>query len=131
KRTVIINVVMADTSGVAVLEVSPQHVVQRGADKGVSVCTNHFCSDEMRPKKPADPLQSHRRFDLLETLRGGQKKYTPDDLRQQLHQVNLGNLTLQTMVFEPATRRLHLAYGKVPASQGELRCVELAPLFKG
>ena len=34
------------------------------------------------------------------------------------------------MVFEPATLRLHLAFGKIPASKGELRCVDLAPLFK-
>jgi hypothetical protein len=131
ERTVIINVVVADPNGVGVLEVSPKHVVLRGADKGVAVCTNHFCTDELRPEHPADPGWTHARSDKLAELRPGDKKYTPDNLRKQLNLVNLGDLTLQTMVFEPAARRLHLAYGKVPASQGELRCVDLAPLFKG
>ncbi len=129
-RTILINVAVADPRGVAVFEVSPQHVVQRDASKGVSVCTNHFCTDEMRPANPADPLRSHWRYDTLEELRPGDKKYTPDDLRKQLNTVNLPGLTLQTMVFEPATRRLHLAFGKIPASEGKLHCVDLAPLFK-
>jgi predicted choloylglycine hydrolase len=130
-RTVILNIVVADTKGVAVFEMSPKHVVQRDPAKGVGVCTNHFCSDEMRPEEPADPVRTHARFEKLEELRKGDKKYTPDDLRKQLHLVNLDDKTLQTMVFEPAALRLHLACGKVPASQGELRVIDLAPLFKG
>jgi hypothetical protein len=84
----------------------------------------------MRSANPADPLHSHERFQTLEELRPGDKKYTPDDLRKQLNEVNLPGLTLQTMVFEPATRRLRLAFGKIPASAGKLHCVDLAPLFK-
>ena len=131
KRTVLLNIAVADPNGVAVFEMSPQHVVQRDASQGVCVCANHFCTDAMRPANPADPLRSHERFQTLEELRPGEKKYTPDDLRKQLNAVNLPGLTLQTMVFEPATRRLHLAFGKIPASEGKLHCVDLAPLFKG
>jgi hypothetical protein len=131
ERTVLLNVVVADPNGVGVLEISPKHVVLRGAEKGVAVCTNHFCTDELRPEQPADPAWTHARSDKLAELRPGAKKYTPDDLRKQLNQVNLNDNTLQTMVFEPAARKLHLAFGKIPASQGELRCIDLAPLFKG
>jgi isopenicillin-N N-acyltransferase like protein len=130
-RTVLLNIAVADPNGVAVFEMSPKHVVERCAESGVCTCANHFCTEEMRPEHPADPLRTHERYDTLAALRSGEKKYTPDDLRKQLDLVNLGALTLQTMVFEPATRRLHLAYGKLPASQGKLRCVDLAPLFKG
>lgn len=130
KRTVLLNIAVADPQGVAVFEMSPQHVVQRGASEGVCVCANHFCTAEMCPAKPADPCWTHLRYTTLEELRPGQQKYTPDDLRKQLHAVHLPGLTLQTMVFEPAKLRLHLAFGKIPASQGELHCVELAPLFK-
>jgi predicted choloylglycine hydrolase len=130
-RTVLLNLVVADAKGVAVFEMSPNHVIQRDPSKGVGVCTNHFCTDELRPEQPSDPVRTHARFEKLEELRGGEKKYAPDDLRKQLDKVNLGDKTLQTMVFEPAKLRLHLACGKVPASQGELRAIDLAPLFKG
>jgi predicted choloylglycine hydrolase len=131
KRTVLLNIAVADPSGVAVFEMSPQHIAQRDASQGVCVCANHFCTDALRPEKPVDPLRSFERFRTLENLRPGDKKYTPDDLRKELNEVTLPGLTLQTMVFEPATRRLHLAFGQIPASQGELHCVELAPLFQG
>ena len=90
-RTILINVAVADPKGVAVFEVSPQHVVQRDASKGVCVCTNHFCTDDMRPKTRPIRSGSHRRFNTLEELRPGDRKYTPDDLRKQLDGANLGN----------------------------------------
>jgi predicted choloylglycine hydrolase len=131
KRTVLLNIAVADPSGVAVFEMSPQHVVEREASHGVCVCANHFCTEAMRPENPANPLRSQERFQTLEELRPGDKKYTPDDLRKQLNEVNMPGLTLQTMVFEPATRRLHLAFGQIPASQGELHTIDLKPLFEG
>jgi hypothetical protein len=33
------------------------------------------------------------------------------------------------MIFDPANLRLHLAFGKMPSSGGELRTIDLAPLF--
>ncbi|HEY8752001.1 MAG TPA: hypothetical protein VIM11_28730 [Tepidisphaeraceae bacterium] len=50
-------------------------------------------------------------------------------MHKYLHAVNQGELTLQTMIFDPANLRLHLAFGKMPSSGGELRTIDLAPLF--
>jgi hypothetical protein len=33
-------------------------------------------------------------------------------------------------VFEPTELRLHLAFGKLPATKGEYREIDLKPLFK-
>ena len=53
------------------------------------------------------------------------------ELHIGLHAASQGDHTLQTMVFEPAELRLHLAVGELPSSAGPLRTLELAPLFRG
>jgi hypothetical protein len=70
------------------------------------------------------------RFRKLEEVRGWEKKARPEDLLKRLDAVNLGDFTLQAMIFEPAALRLHLSIGKTPASRGPLRTLDLAPLFK-
>jgi predicted choloylglycine hydrolase len=130
-RTSTTNLVLADRKGVAVFEVSPDRVERRGADKGIGACTNHFCTAAMKPKKPFDPARSFWRLATLEKVRSDKDKLRPDDVRKCLDAVNLGDQTLQTMVFEPAKLQLHLGIGKVPSSRVPLRTLELGPLFKG
>jgi predicted choloylglycine hydrolase len=130
KRTTTINVVLADRKGVAVFEVSPKHVVQRGPEKGSCPCTNHFCTTTLKPERPVNVDRSFERFAKLKEVGAWKDKATLENLRKQLDACNLGRLTLQTMVFEPATLRLHLSIGKVPASRFPLRKLDLAPLFK-
>jgi len=43
--------------------------------------------------------------------------------------VNLGGLTVQTMIFEPATLKLHLAIGSCPSSALPMKELDLKPLF--
>jgi len=38
--------------------------------------------------------------------------------------------TLQTMIFEPATLKLHLAIGACPSSAEPLKTLDLAPLLQ-
>jgi isopenicillin-N N-acyltransferase like protein len=130
RRTCTINVAVADRHTVAVLEVSPRRVVRRDARKSTCVCTNHFCTPALRPARPLDVEHSFERFAKLEEVRDWDRKASPDDLRKQLDAVALGRFTLQTMVFEPATLRLHLSIGKTPASAGPLRTLDLAPLLR-
>jgi hypothetical protein len=52
------------------------------------------------------------------------------ELFEKLHEVNLGRLTVQTMIFEPAPLVLHLAIGRCPSSAQPLRRLDLAPLLK-
>jgi hypothetical protein len=52
------------------------------------------------------------------------------DLFPELDAVNQGTLTLQTMAFEPATKKLHLSIGRIPSSKGPVRTLELRELFR-
>lgn len=130
RRTTTINVAIADRREGAVLEVSPRRVVKRKPAKGVCVTTNHFCAAEHKARKPANIDRTFERYARLEEVVKAEARLTPDDLRKHLDAVNLGMLTLQTMVFEPATLRLHLAIGKVPASKMKLERIDLAPLLR-
>jgi hypothetical protein len=51
------------------------------------------------------------------------------DLATGLDAVSFKEHTLQTMVFEPAGLRLHVALGACPSSAFPLQRIELAPLF--
>jgi hypothetical protein len=53
------------------------------------------------------------------------------DVAAKLHATNQGKTTLQTMVFEPTTLKLHLAIGKCPTSALPLQPLEVGPLFRG
>ncbi len=129
-RTTTINLAIADKEHVAAFEITPGHVVRRDATDSACVCTNHFCAATLKPEEPVDVNASFERFESLEKVREG-GKVTPDDLRKHLHTTNMGDLTLQTMVFEPATLKLHLCVGPPPATRGPLRTLDLAPLLKG
>ena len=122
---------MADKTGTAVFEVTPKQVVQRSSVNGVCTCTNHFCSAAVRAADADAPFDSVSRLETLDKVRAGKDKLGVEALHKQLHAVNQGDQTLQTMVFDPENLRLHLAFGKVPSSAGEFHELDLAPLFKG
>jgi len=127
-RTTMNNLVVADAKGVAVFEITPKSVVVRKAEKGTLSCTNHFCT-ELKPKQKVDIADSYERYDVLERVREWEK-IKVDDVRRALHATNLGNQTLQTMVFEPDTLKLHVSMGKTPSSGQALKTIDLKPLFK-
>src|SRR5262245_34716826 len=114
-RTTILNMVVADRNKVGTFEITPKTVIFRPAEKGVCSCTNHFCA-EGRPEKKVDVAYSYDRFEVLERMRDQKSLVGPEDIRRKLHAVSLGDLTLQTMVFEPATLKLHVSLGPSPSS---------------
>jgi hypothetical protein len=128
-RTTTINLAIADPAGTAVLEISPRRVVRRSGRNGVCIATNHFCSPDLRPDKPVNVTWSFQRFGLLGEMEKSRETVTPEGLRKQLDRVNLGALTLQTMVFEPGRLRLHLSVGRIPASRFPLRTIDLGKLL--
>jgi predicted choloylglycine hydrolase len=122
-RSTIFSLALCDKKNAVVLEMTPKTVASRRPIKGILACTNHFRTDELAvfawcnryPK-----LILSRNLDQLDVAAVAKK----------LHEVNLGRLTLQTMVFEPATLKLHLAIGSCPSSALPLKTLDLQPLLK-
>jgi hypothetical protein len=122
-RTSMCNMAICDTQTIAVLEITTKSVVRRPAESGFCACTNHFRSPGL------GPAEACRRYEALARAFGGEK-LTLVDLAHKLDQVHQGKLTIQTMIFEPASLRLHLALGPGPISHKPLELIELAPLLK-
>jgi len=109
-----------------VIEYTPAKVAVRRPTRGVLLATNHFRCPELAPgAKPPCP----RYATLDERTAAG--KLDVASLKKLLHAVNQGDMTLQSMVFEPAARRLHLATGVLPASSGKYVTLDCAKLLSG
>jgi hypothetical protein len=131
RRTGLSNLVVADREGVATFEISPERVVVRRGVNGTCVAANHFCSEELRPSVGINFFSTYDRFEALTKVGEVKRKLGPEDLQVGLHEACAKTFTLQTMVFECATLRLHLACGMIPSSAGEMKVLELGPLLRG
>jgi isopenicillin-N N-acyltransferase like protein len=123
RRTGLAALTVCDKEGGAVFEVTSKTVRVRRSTEGLCACTNHFRTEEL-----ATSTRCHRFDTLLKSW--DMPKIGVADVSKQLHAVNQGRNTIQTMVFEPAALRLHLAFGSGPASALPLRALELGPLFR-
>jgi hypothetical protein len=101
-------------------------VAARHGGDGILACTNHFRSDELAMFKFCSrypKLVQCRKADRLDVA----------DVAKKMNEVsvNFANLrTVQTMVFEPATLKLHLAIGSCPSSALPMKLLELKSLLK-
>lgn len=123
KPTTRMNLAVCDENGGAVFELTPKTLAVRRPVDNVLPCTNHFRTPEL-----SVGTQCNRYQTLEEGL--DKKRFARQDVARLMHAVNQGPATLQTMIFEPRPRRLHLGIGPGPASAGPLKPLELAPLFK-
>ena len=123
KRTVRQNIALCDQKGGVVFEVTPKTVAVRPPAEGICACTNHFRTEGLATSTTCE------RYDALEKSRE-MKKLDVKEVAKRLDAVNQGAWTLQTMVFEPASLKLHLAYGKGPATRLPLHTLDLAELFR-
>ncbi len=123
KRTTMVNLAVCDRKGGVVLAITPYHVQRRGEEKGICACTNHF-----RTKGLCTSMECGR-YEILEKSRDI-KELGLEEIAKKLDAVNQGGDTLQTMIFEPATLKLHLAYGKCPSSALPMKDLDLEPLLK-
>lgn len=130
RRVTITNLAVADRTGVAVFEVSPRAVRVRPAQQGACVCTNHYCTPELRPLAPLNVFHTLERFQTLERQTAGKGRLGPAELQRALHAVSMPASTMQTMVFEPATLRLHLSVGTCPSSAAPMKTLDLFSLFR-
>jgi len=123
ERTTLLNLAVCDRENCAVLEMTPRTVAVRGDEEGLCACTNHFRTEELAV------FRRCRRYRELEEC-WGQETVAFADVAAKLHEVNQGRLTVQTMVFEPASLRLHLAVGSCPSSALPLKRLELGPMLR-
>lgn len=136
ERATVTSLVIADTKGGAVIEVTPDTLAVRRFKDKPGVCTNHFCAQK-NPKQ-TDKFDTRTRFDAL-SLSVAVKKaevFSVKDVKERLHAVRLRDsakvdMTIQTFVFEPAERKVHLRFadGSGPATGGELTTLDLNKLW--
>jgi hypothetical protein len=130
RRTGLHSLAVADRQSVAVFEITPDHVVLRRPENGVCICTNHFRSPALRPFVTLNLFHSIPHYaELARRARTAASLYVPY-LQQSLNAVCDQDMTMQTMVFEPRTLRLHLSIGTVPASAQEFSVLELSPFLR-
>jgi predicted choloylglycine hydrolase len=130
RRTTVFNLAVADRQRVAVFEATTRRVRERAPVAGAALCTNHFCLAEHRPYFSFNVYTTFDRHCHLRRHERQRARFGVAELHEALHAASQIH-TLQTMVFEPGSLRLHVALGQLPASSGPLRTFELAPLFRG
>jgi hypothetical protein len=124
KNTTWMNLAACDRQRAAVFEITPKTVAVRRAEDHLLACTNHFRTPELGLSKSCWRYR---------TLRGNwdqAEPFTWRDVTSALHAVNLGQLTTQSMLFEPKPLRLRLASGRPPASAGPFVPLDLEELFR-
>lgn len=123
KHTVRQNVAVCDTEHGAVFEVTPKTLhVRRSAD-AVCVCTNHFRTEGLAANTACD------RYDALAKA-AGKRGLTVADVAKHLDAANQGANTIQTMVFEPAAGKLHVALGAGPTTKLPLKTLDVGEWLK-
>jgi hypothetical protein len=123
QRASLLNLALCDRRRGAVLEITPKTVAVRGSESSVCLCTNHFRTSEL-----AASTQCWRYDKLASSITA--RKFSLRDIAERLHAVNQGEMTLQSMIFEPATLELHLAFGDGPASRLPMGRISLSDLFR-
>jgi hypothetical protein len=123
-RTTTCCMTICDKAGGGVFEVTPANVEVRTAENGVTCCTNHFRSDALCT---GEKCWRYTKLAPLQAKDAG--KLGVADVFAELDKVNQRTHTLQSMVFEPADRVLHLAYGPGPATKLKPHALDLGKLF--
>lgn len=132
KRTTTQHLAVCDKNGGVIFEYSPTKVIRRGAEHGTCRCTNHFITPELKLTKPKNLFTTLERKASLDSCCEGSHAIGIGEAKTYLNKVHQNDMTLQSMIFEPSTLRLHLAIsdGKTPSSAMAYRMLELKGLFK-
>jgi predicted choloylglycine hydrolase len=119
------NLMLMDAAGNrAVVELTPEKIVaRRGKDGAALISTNHQRGEDQ------DEPGLCRRYDRLHDEAAQQfGRIDADVIEGMLSEVSQGNMTMQSMVFEPANRVIWLSTG-ARAAHGKFEKIELAPYF--
>ncbi len=110
-------VVVADPHHARIVEVTPDGVFAREVKEELTGCSNHFLDPAT-----ANPAQANlyktldRHAALREFAASAAPKVGVADVWAALGRVHQNELTLQSMVFDPAARAVHAAFGPGPTT---------------
>ncbi len=124
ERTTTCCMTICDKDGGEVFEITPKRLEVRLHQNGVCCCTNHFRST---PLSVTTKCWRYAKLAPLQAKDG--PKLGVKEVFAELDDVNQGKYTIQSMVFEPAERVLHLSYGPGPATKLTPARLELGKLF--
>jgi isopenicillin-N N-acyltransferase-like protein len=124
ERTTSTMLALCDRDGGLVLELTPDLVAARFA-----ACANHFESQPLAGRRPPRKYHTAERLRTLRSIIDAGAPFGVDRVRAALALVAQGDLTIQTMVFEPRAPRVHVGFGPPPSAAGPLVPPDLAPLF--
>ena len=120
------NLIIVDSDGrAAVAELGPGHFRVRRAEEGMVFSTNHHRIGLPRILR----CRRYKKFEAFAEEKAG--SIDLDSLKEILDSVNQGMITLQSMIFEPAELRIHLATGTTPSSRAEYKVLDFAKDLAG
>ncbi len=117
-RTTLLNIALCDPKRAVVAEITPKTVAVREAARGLLACTNHFCTPELKVF-----VISRRYGELLEAY--NIPKIDVATVQKKLDDVNLGFLSIQSVVFEPEDLVMHLSAGFPPVTKRPYHRLEM------
>lgn len=121
-RTTLLSLAVCDRTHGAIFELTPKNVRRRNPEDGICISTNHFRTSDLATSK------SCWRYALMDASKA-KPKIGLEDVTAMMDHVNQGELTIQTMVFEPRGMRMHVGVGKGPVSSRPLEPLDLTVLF--
>jgi hypothetical protein len=130
-RHATVNIVLlADTKTARVLELTPDGVFERPMAGDFIGCSNHFLHPELaNPNQPNSYHTQDRQTRLQQCADAATPMMSRENVWTALGQVHQGELTLQSMIFEPSTRTVHAAFGTGPTTDHAPTAISLADLL--
>ena len=115
-------VMACDPGRAVVFEITTRRIVTRPPENHLLACTNHYRLAELCRSLDCP------RYEALSRLRQEGSLFACPDVERAMRLVGGGN-TIQSMVFEPKSLRLHVALGCLPLWEGPFAVIDLAALF--
>jgi len=123
KHNTLMNLAVCDRHRAVVFEITTRQVAVREAEGHLLAATNHFRTPALSVTKECD------RYERLSKYWQRTGPLALGDVAQAMRDV-ANRTTIQTMIFEPATLRLHVSLGAAPATARPLTTLELTKLLK-
>jgi isopenicillin-N N-acyltransferase like protein len=116
RNTTLSIIGLADKDRVAVVELSPAGTFERESVNGIACMANHYQTSSLN--NPAQ-VNTHRTLDREKALLDHANAHKADvkEAWAAISSTEQGEMTVQSMVFEPGAKTIHLALGKGPTTQ--------------